>query len=94
MTAAAWRTRLSSAASRSMRAMSTPSTVSGTADPGAGLPPSATARASSSVKKGLPSAFATIISTVGSSTSAAPITSRARLRLSWADSGWSATWVA
>ena len=93
MTAAAWRTRLSSAASRSMRAMSTPSTVSGT-DPGAGLPPSATARASSSVKKGLPSAFATIISTVGSSTTAAPMTSRARLKLSWADRGWSATWVA
>ena len=68
MTAAAWSTRLSSAASRSIRAMRTSSTVSGTAateDPGAGLPPSVTARASSSAKNGFPSAFATIMSTVG-----------------------------
>ena len=96
MTAAACRTRLSSAASRSIRAMRTSSTVSGTA--GAGprprVPPSVTALASSSAKNGFPSAFAAIISTVDSSTVAGPITSRTRLRLSAGDRGWSAICVA
>ena len=94
MTAAAWSTRLSSAASRSIRAMRTSSTVSGTAAPGDGLPPSVTSRASSSAKNGFPSALATIMSRVAGSTGAGPITSRTRLRLSDDDRGWRATCVA
>ncbi len=78
---------------RLIRARSTSSTVSGTVISSDGPPCSRTVRASSSRKRGLPSALLTIRSHTGSARRSRGRNPPSTLRLSSGESGWSATWV-
>ena len=73
-----------------MRVWSTAWTVSGTA----GAPGTKATRLNSSRKKGLPSARFKSCSVTDSGMTWLPMTARTTCRLSWGDSGGSATWVA
>src|SRR5499427_9381431 len=94
MTAAAWSRCLAVADKRSIRAVSTAWTVSGTVEDDASAPCSTTVRASSSRKKGFPSAFASNCGTSGAACTAPGSTACTTRKLSDCVKGWSDTWVA
>src|SRR5439155_305188 len=94
ITAAACSRSLSAGGSQSMRARSTSCTVSGAVRAVEAAPCSRAARASSSRKNGLPSAFARMSLARGSATSSFPKATRTTERLSWVATGWWAIWVA
>ena len=94
MTAAVCSRRFSTGGSRSRRAASTASIVSGTASGACSPPCSTTFQVNYSKKKGFPAAFVRISSTIASGTAAVRSTACTTVRLSPARNCDSAIWVA